>query len=138
MSTEDLRLAASAGTRPAVEPKQGSAAPAQPSKKLWPLVRIVHGAVAVLTLIALIGATWAAHAAISAGNWSLLLDRHGPALLGIPAALGVATILTSAARAIEGPLRIDFLGFRSEGAVAAVVCWVLTFGTVALAVRALW
>jgi len=126
-------------------PPPAAATPSSQGKKntapklaTWRMARWIHAGVAVAALLLSILAVWRAHSAITPEAWSNLLDQHGPALIGIPIAVGVATILVSSLRAVDGPLRIEFLGLRAKGAGATVLYWLLAFVATGLIVRALW
>ena len=66
------------------------------------------------------------------------VERHGPALVGVPAAVCLATSVTCAARAIDGNMDFDFLGVRAQGGTATGGLWLAVFLAVALSVRWLW
>lgn len=66
------------------------------------------------------------------------IARHGPAVIGIPTAILVATIVVSGARALDGETKFAFLGFAIAGGGAAVLLWLTIFITVVLAIRGLW
>lgn len=123
---------------PPVAPTSQSRKHSAPILATWRAARWIHGGIAVAALLLLIIAVWRAHCAITAEAWSNLLNEHGPALLGLPIAVGISTILVSSLRAIDGPLRIEFLGLRAKGAGATVLYWVFAFVAVGLVVRALW
>ncbi|MGI3899314.1 MAG: hypothetical protein ACRYGP_31205 [Janthinobacterium lividum] len=67
-----------------------------------------------------------------------LLSQHGPAVIGTPFAILVATILVSGARAVDGEFGGSLLGIELEGAVATLLAWLSIFLAVVLAVRTLW
>ena len=101
-------------------------------------VQIANGVIAIAALVTLVVGGRLVIAAIPATEVTALVERHGPALVGIPAAAGGATILVGALRAINSPLDSEFLGLRVDGAGAATIAWVIVFLTVALSIRVLW
>ena len=54
----------------------------------------------------------------------------------VSAILGVAIVCL--ARGIGGPVSIQIVGLRAEGATASVLLWIATFAASAFAIRALW
>jgi hypothetical protein len=101
-------------------------------------VRVAYGTMAAAAVIAVAVGAWRLLAAVPVNDLSALLNLHGPALLGIPAAVGVATVLIGVIRAADGTLQFDILGLKAEGAAAAAILWVTAFLAIALSIRALW
>jgi hypothetical protein len=71
-------------------------------------------------------------------DFATTVDRHGPAVLGIPAAAATAFILVALVRALDGPTTLDFLGLKTEGAGATAFIWIVVFLAISLSFRALW
>jgi hypothetical protein len=67
-----------------------------------------------------------------------LYDQHGPAAIGIPFAGILALLLVSLARALDGPMSLEFFGIKSEGASATCIVWAILFLVIGLSFRALW
>lgn len=110
----------------------------QPPVTSGKAARIAYAAIAILALSASILSVYLGLRGMLTRDWNELLQQHGPAVLGIPLATGVATVLVSALRALDGPFRVDFLGLKVEGAAALVAAWVLAFIAVAAMIRWLW
>lgn len=99
--------------------------------------RVVHGLISVASIAGLAALGWYCLATLGPSG-AALLDRHGPCVIGVPLAVGVATALVGGVRALDGELQFELLGLKAAGAGATLIGWVTTFSTVALAVRALW
>lgn len=93
--------------------------------------RIAHGVIAFAALLALDFGGRHVLTAIPATEAAALMDRHGPELIGIPAAAGVATILDGSLRAIDGSLHFRFLGLKADPVGAAATAWAIAFLTFA-------
>jgi hypothetical protein len=76
--------------------------------------------------------------ALLAIDLATIIDRHGPAVLGIPTAAVVAFFLVVLARALDGPMALDLFGLKSEGASATCVVWIALFLAISASFRALW
>lgn len=100
--------------------------------------RIMHSFAAFISLLALVALGWCGIAKLEGAALAGLIAQHGPALIGIPVAVAMATCVVSGFRAIDGRLRIRLLGIETEGAGAAVLSWIVVFSGVVLAIRALW
>ena len=116
------------------------ASPAPPSSSVqlqlgW-LARIAFGGLAAIGLVVL----WLCRlvAKVPATELAGLLERHGAALIGNPAASALALFLIGIIRAIDGPIEFDVLGMRAKGAGAAIILWIAAFVTVGLSIRAVW
>ncbi len=57
---------------------------------------------------------------LTSTDLAAMIDRHGLAVLGIPAALVVAFILIGLVRALDGPITFEMLGLKAEGAGAII------------------
>lgn len=101
-------------------------------------LRLVCLAVSLVALIVLGVAAWWLLASLKPEVLGTLVERHGPALIGVPAAVCLATAVTCAARAIDGKVGFDFLGVRAQGATATGGLWLTVFLAVALSVKWLW
>jgi len=114
----------------ATTPKDGASVPGGERK--------AHLALAVvsLVLLAVAGAIglWRTDASAAA----LALSQHGPALIGTPAAILLATALVSGARAIDGEFGMSLLGVELKGGAALLAAWLVVFTAIVLAIRALW
>jgi hypothetical protein len=92
-------------------------------------------ALSVVFLLALIvGGVSFAGPAVRA-EW---VAQHGPAAIGIPAAILIATIVVSGARALDGEAGLTFLGVVVTGGSALALLWLAVFAAVVLAIRTLW
>lgn len=69
---------------------------------------------------------------------NVMLDQHASAILGLPLAAMVATIISAAVRALDGKIRFDLLGLKMEGASGVVVAWILVFLAIVFCIRILW
>jgi hypothetical protein len=118
---------------------QASPAPPASSVQLqlgW-LARKAFGGLAAIGLVVLWG-LWRLVAKVPATELAGLLERHGAALIGIPAASALALFLIGIIRAIDGPIEFDVLGMRVKGAGAAIILWIAAFVAVGLSIRAVW
>lgn len=70
--------------------------------------------------------------------WGVLLRDHGPALLGVPCAFLVATLVLATMRIFEGEIDFTFVAKGLKGAGAALIAWLSVFGAVVCAIRILW
>ena len=102
------------------------------------IARLVCLMVSVTALVCLAFGVWWIFASLDSGSLLELVERHGPALVGVPAAVCLATAVTCAARAIDGNMDFDFLGVRAQGGTATGGLWLAVFLAVALSVRWLW
>lgn len=100
--------------------------------------RLVCGLVALLALGGLGWGAWRLSVRLNAASLAALLDRHGPALLGVPTAAALAIAVTGIARAFDGKIRLDLLGLRVEDAAGTGTLWIAVFLAVILAIRTLW
>src|SRR6266571_3917000 len=80
--------------------------------------RIVYFALAAGGLIALVVIVRHFSSTLGLADVATIVDRHGPAVLGIPAAALAAFIIVAFVRALEGPIAFDLLGLKAEGAGA--------------------
>ena len=102
------------------------------------ILRLVCLAVSLIALIVLGVAAWWLLASLKPELLGKLVENHGPALVGVPAAVCLATAVTCAARAIDGRVGVDCLGVRAQGAIATGGLWLTVFLAVALSVKWLW
>jgi holo-[acyl-carrier protein] synthase len=65
--------------------------------------------------------------ALVSTDLAAIIDRHGPAVLGIPMASAAAIILVGLVRALDGPIALDMLGVKAEGAGATAIIWIAAF-----------
>lgn len=97
---------------------------------------------ALICLAVLIGLIFVACRLLSyhldAAGWASLLSRHGPALIGVPFGISIATCVVTAARAIDGPVEFKMVGLDMKGSAALLFAWFAIFSAIAFAVRALW
>ena len=70
--------------------------------------------------------------------WGVLLRDHGPALLGVPFAFLVATLVVATMRILEGDIDLTFVVKNLKGGGAALIAWLSVFGAVVCAIRVLW
>ena len=59
-------------------------------------------------------------------------------MIGIPAAILIATIVVSGARALDGEAGFTFFGTVVTGGGAIALLWLAVFAAVVLAIRTLW
>jgi hypothetical protein len=100
--------------------------------------RIAHGVLGSLSLSLLAVVGWWGTVRLNGEVLADLIVRHGPAVIGVPLAMAVATGLIGGLRAIDGKLRVALFGLEAEGAGAALLGWVAVFSAIILAIRALW
>jgi hypothetical protein len=92
----------------------------------------VHSVVLLLVLI--VGGLFVAGPSVRA-DWFAL---HGPAVIGIPAAILIATMVVSGACALDDEGSLAFPGSAIKGGGALVLGWLAVFAVIVLALRALW
>lgn len=100
--------------------------------------KIVYTSVAVASLIASIALGWQSLCVLGGSQSPQALIDHAPALFGIPFAITAALALVCCARALDPKAHLDFLGLRVRGAAATIVCWIIVFAVLTIAIRALW
>jgi len=100
--------------------------------------RIAWSAISIIGVGVLVLGGWRMRQVLSSYDPASLLDRHGPAVIGIPLAVCVATIFVGVMRAIEGQFKLDFLGLKAEGAAASACLWIAAFAAISLVIRVLW
>lgn len=88
----------------------------------------------VLLLVLIVGGLFFAGPAVRA-DWFAL---HGPAVIGIPAAILIATIVVSGACALDDDSSLAFPGTAIKGGGALVLAWLAVFAALVVAIRALW
>lgn len=95
----------------------------------------------VIAALALWGAAHVARhglAEVTKPEAHLYLQSHGLAIFGLPVIAFFTTSLVCIMRAVDPAFRIDLIGAKADGVAAALICWVLIFGALTLALRALW
>ncbi len=100
--------------------------------------KAVYTSVAVASLIASIALGWKSLCVLGGSQSPQALVDHAPALFGMPFAITAALTLVCCARALDPQAHIDFLGLRVRGAAATIVCWIVVFAVLTIAIRALW
>ncbi|CAM3357171.1 hypothetical protein [Sphingomonas zeae] len=100
--------------------------------------KAVYTGVAVVSLIASIALGWKSLCVLGGSQSPQALVDHAPALFGMPFAITAALTLVCCARALDPQAHIDFLGLRVRGAAATIVCWIVVFAVLTIAIRALW
>lgn len=115
--------------------------PTQPTTHDQPrwgwLARIAFGGFAAIGLLVL-WQLWRLAAKAPATELAGLVERHGDALIGVPAAAALASFLIGVVRAIDGPIEFEMLGLRAKGAGAAIILWITAFVAVRLSIGAIW
>jgi hypothetical protein len=100
--------------------------------------QIAYGALAtgvVITLVVIARHPFEKFVAI---DLATIIDRHGPAVLGIPSAAIVAILLVSLTRALDGPMTLELFGIKFDGASATCIVWIALFLAISVSFRALW
>ena len=129
---------------PPAAPSTGSPAPLAPSsppavpREAFGAARRTAVAVAVLALICLTIALVCAVRRLQPDHLAALIQAHGPAVIGMPVSAILGLAIVCLARGIGGPVSIQIVGLRAEGATATVLLWIVTFTASAFAIRALW
>ena len=100
--------------------------------------KAVYTGVAVVSLIASIALGWKSICVLGGLQSPQTLIDHAPALFGMPFAITAALTLVCCARALDPQAHIDFIGLRVRGAAATIVCWIIVFAVLTIAIRALW
>jgi hypothetical protein len=96
--------------------------------------RILYGALAVTSAVGLLMLTWY----VRKDGLGQVGAEHAPAVVGLPAAIAVATGLVSLFRAFDGQFRLELPGLKVVGAAGALVGWLACVDGLAFAVRILW
>jgi len=125
-------------------PSSGLSAPPAPSsppavlRETFGAARGAAVAVAVLALICLTVALVCTACRLQPDHLVALIQAHGPAVIGMPVSAILGLAIVCLARGIGGPVSIQIIGLRAEGATATVLLWIATFAASAFAIRALW
>lgn len=107
-------------------------------KKTLRASKAIYTGVAVVNLIASIALGWKALCVLGGSQSPKALVDHAPALFGMPFAITAALTLVCCARALDPQAHLNFLGLRVRGAAATIVCWIVVFAVLTIAIRALW
>lgn len=100
--------------------------------------QVAYGVFATIIVIVLVVIARYFSGTLGAIDLAMIIERHGPAVLGIPAAVILAFLLVSLARALDGPMAFEFFGIKSEGASATCIVWIALFLAISVSFRALW
>jgi hypothetical protein len=100
--------------------------------------QIAYGALATGLVITLVIIARRPFDRLGVIDLATIIDRHGPAVLGIPSAVIVAILLVSLTRALDGPMTLELFGIKSDGASATCIVWIALFLAISLSFRALW
>jgi hypothetical protein len=103
-----------------------------------PAARVAYFALATGGAFALVAIARHFSGAFASIDPATIIERHGPALFGIPASAATAFILVALVRALDGPIALDLLGLKTEGAGATAIIWIAVFLAISLSFRALW
>jgi len=71
-------------------------------------------------------------------KWEPMVLRHFDAIVGLPAAAGIAFVLVVFLRQAEGPIEFEAWGLKVKGAAGQVILWVLCFLSIVVAIKWLW
>lgn len=71
-------------------------------------------------------------------GWRDLSIAHARAVIGIPCAVLLSTIVVSLFRTTEGPVKFEIWIFKFEGASGPIVMWALCFLVIIWGLYALW
>jgi hypothetical protein len=120
--------------------ENANAGPEQPtaSPTNHAVAQIAYGALAIGVVITVVAIARHFSGALATIDLATVLDRHGPAVVGIPTAGVVAFFLVVLARALDGPMALDLFGLKSQGASAICVVWIAVFLAISVSFRALW
>lgn len=111
---------------------------APPSKEpFWPY-RGWAFIIAALALIAVPIGIWCLVRRLPDDKILELALRHGPAIVGVPAAALLSLAVVALARGLGGPATIHIIGLRAAGATATFLLWLGGFLACVFAIRALW
>jgi hypothetical protein len=100
--------------------------------------KTVYACVAVASFAASIALGWKFLCVLSESKSPQALVDHAPALFGVPFAITAALTLVFCARTLDPQIQVDFLGLRVRGAGATILCWIIVFAVLTIAIRALW
>jgi hypothetical protein len=79
-------------------------------------------------------------------GWNLRYDQaitqtfyeHLRAVLGIPGSIITAFVLVSVLEQVSGPIEIEVLAFKLNGAAGPVILWIVCFLSMVLGIKVLW
>lgn len=100
--------------------------------------KAVFTGVAVASLIESIALGWQSLCVLSGSRSRPALVNHAPAVFGMPFAITAALTLVCYARALDPQAYLDFLGLRVRRAAVTIVCRIVVFAVLTVAIRALW
>ncbi len=67
-----------------------------------------------------------------------VVNNHFAAVVGLPMAALLAAFLVVGLRHSEGPIKFEGFGMKFEGASGQVILWVISFLSIAAAIKLLW
>ncbi|MEO0699829.1 MAG: hypothetical protein AAFY81_08955, partial [Pseudomonadota bacterium] len=71
-------------------------------------------------------------------NWSKVIFDHFAATIGLPMAAAAAFLVVSFFKTVDGPIKIEVLGLKFEGASGPILMWVIVFGAITGGIAVLW
>lgn len=107
----------------------------QPSKNRWVVVLTVMGVIAFSAIIVL----WVIFVDLTKQQYTDLILKHFPALVGLPMAAIASFFLVTFLRQRSGEgIKFKGLGFEFNGPSGEVILWILCFVTITVAIKAVW
>lgn len=88
-------------------------------------------------VVAAMFVSWFLHY-IEPGLIAEVVKEHFAATVGLPMAALLAAFVVVALRHSDGPMKFEGLGLKFEGASGQVMLWVISFLSIAAAIRLLW
>ncbi len=101
-------------------------------------VQVIYAVLSTAIVIAIVKIVREGGGSLATIDPMKLYDQHGPATIGLPVAGLFALLLVCLARALDGPMSLDFFGMKCEGASATCIVWAILFLVICLSFRALW
>ena len=93
--------------------RRTSTPPGQLHKESW-LARLVWAILGVSALGTLVWGACIFNTYLADPLFITLLERHGPALVGVPVAFCISTVVTSALRALDGMAEYELFGLHAR------------------------
>ena len=101
----------------------------------------------IVAILALVGAVilagtfvlYTARDMASAAPWVVeAVQAHFAAVMGLPAAAFLALCLVIFLEVKSGPIEFKGFGFEFRGASGEIILWIMTFLSIAVAIKMLW
>jgi hypothetical protein len=71
-------------------------------------------------------------------NFRTLVFQYFRVVIGLPAAGVFAFLIVALFQSTTGPIKVDMIGFKFEGAAGPIVMWIITLLAITISITALW